>query len=222
MSGGADESKLRNCAPDVSPSPFRDPPNTATFTNSCIVNGLHPIRLVTHDAEDGAWQFLCGDPGEASDVRVVGLGSIIQLDASIGELADLPLGWRAWRSAHGEPWRWAKNPRLLTEEEFRATFRERMLDITGREDDVYPDGVIDIEPYVEAIADSDLKGVGLIPGAPPTNVYLAGDGRYTHVLYRCNRSNVYLVVVVSMKPDDVYGHYVLDLGKEYGLDSAVS
>jgi hypothetical protein len=59
--------------------------------------------------------------------------------------------------------------------------------------------------------------MSLIPDVPPANVYLSGDGQFTHVLYRLNRSNVYLVVVVKVKPDDVLGHYVLDLGKEYGL-----
>lgn len=197
--------------------PFHDPPNTASFTTACVVNGSHPILLVTHDAEDGAWQFLCGDANEAADGRVVGLNSIVKLDASVGELADLPLGWRGWRSAAGEPWQRAKTPRLLSEDEFRATFRERMLDIKGREDDLYPEGVIDVEPYLTVVPDNDLEGMSLIPGAPPANVYLSGDGQFTHVLYRLNRSNVYLVVVVKMKPDDVLGHYVLDLGKEYGL-----
>jgi hypothetical protein len=36
---------------------------------------------------------------------VVGLGSIVELDPSVCELADLPLGWRAWRSSKTEPWR---------------------------------------------------------------------------------------------------------------------
>lgn len=181
------------------------------------MDGSHSILLVTHDAEDGAWQFLCGDANEAADGRVVGLGSIVKLDASVAEIAELPLGWRAWRSAPEEPWRKAKTARLLSEDEFRATFRERMLDIIGREDDLFPDGVIDIEPYLTVVPESDLQGMSLIPDAPPTNVYLSGDGQFTHVLYRLNRSNVYLVVVVKMKPDDVLGHYVVDLGKEYGL-----
>ena len=196
---------------------FQDPTNTASFTTACVLNEAHPIRLVTHDADDGAWQFLCGDANDSADARVVGLGSIVELDSSVADLADLPLGWRAWRSAAGEPWRRAKRPRLLSEQEFRATYRERMLEIKGREDDLYPDGVIDIEPYLEVIPDGDLEGMSLIAEAPPTNVYLSGDGQCTHVLYRLNRSNVYLVVVVKMKPDDVLGHYVLDLGKEYGL-----
>jgi hypothetical protein len=50
------------------------------------------------------WQFLCGATNETEDARIVGLRSIRELDPSVAELADLPLGWRAWRSAPGELW----------------------------------------------------------------------------------------------------------------------
>jgi hypothetical protein len=42
------------------------------------------------------------------DTRVVGLGEIVQLDASITELADLALGWHVWRHSRRSPWRRAK------------------------------------------------------------------------------------------------------------------
>jgi hypothetical protein len=38
--------------------PFEDPPNVATYTVRQIVEDGHPILQVSHDAEDGAWQFL--------------------------------------------------------------------------------------------------------------------------------------------------------------------
>ena len=106
--------------------------------------------------------------------------------------------------------------RLLSESEYRATFVPPMLEITSREDDVYTEGVIDVEPYVAAIPESDLDGMRLLPDAPPAAVYLSGDGRFNHILYPCNRSNVYLVIIVKIRPDDVVGHYVLALGKECG------
>ena len=95
-----------------------------------------------------------------------------------------------------------------------------MIDIKDREDVVQPEGVIDLAPYIEAIPDSDLIGVGLLSAAPPSAVYRASDGRFDHVLYPCNRSNVYLVIVVALAPDRVYGHCILDLNREYGLGAA--
>ena len=89
----------------MTPWPFEDAPNTASLTTVHVLNRSRPILLVTHDAEDGAWQFLCGTTNDSSDARVVGLNTVLQLDPSLAELADLPPGWRAWRDAPGEPWR---------------------------------------------------------------------------------------------------------------------
>lgn len=84
--------------------PFDDPTNVATITTTKVLHENHPILLVTHDEEDGGWQFLCGTTNNAQDGRVVGLGCIYEQDSSVGELADLPLGWRAWRESPGSPW----------------------------------------------------------------------------------------------------------------------
>jgi hypothetical protein len=83
--------------------PFTDSPNTASITTRQVLEGA-PILLVTHDADDGCWQFLCGTTNESEDARVVGLGQMYKRDVTLGELADLPEGWRASRSAAGLPW----------------------------------------------------------------------------------------------------------------------
>src|SRR5687768_15131268 len=110
------------------------------------------------------------------------------------------------------------SPRLLSETEFKATFSDRMVDINGREDLVSSEGVIDLEPYLRA-AESSMVPVELLPDVPPSAVYRTSDDRFDHVLYRCNRSNMYMVVVVALRQDDVYGHYLLDLGKEYDVST---
>jgi hypothetical protein len=84
--------------------PFDDPENVATFTVRQITEGKQPILLVSHDADEGMWQFLTGEPIDMADALLVSLRSVYRLDPSIGELADLPLGWQARRSAVGEPW----------------------------------------------------------------------------------------------------------------------
>jgi hypothetical protein len=109
----------------------------------------------------------------------------------------------------GRPMTVKRTPRRLTEGEFKATIVGRMVDIKGREDVVRPDGVIALDPYLRAVA-ADIAPLELLPDAAPAGVYTGG--RYDHVLYPCNRSNVYLVVVVTR--DDVHGHYVLDLQED--------
>jgi Domain of unknown function (DUF4262) len=84
---------------------FPDPPNAAVFTVRQIVEEGRPILSVSHDGEDGAWQFLTGGPCALADGRVVCLAEMVRRDPSVAELAHLPLGWRAWRTAAGAPWR---------------------------------------------------------------------------------------------------------------------
>jgi hypothetical protein len=84
--------------------PFADPENVATMTVRQITQGGQPILLVSRDAEDGTWQFLTGGPVETADAVLVSLREVYRIDPSVAELADLPLGWQAWRSSAGEPW----------------------------------------------------------------------------------------------------------------------
>ena len=83
------------------------------FTNVRILDGEDWVHVVTHDEEDGAWQFL-PSRGQASmeEAAVVGLKRMVEIDPRINELADLPLGWHAWRGNKNDPWtRSPKNAR---------------------------------------------------------------------------------------------------------------
>ena len=83
--------------------PFEDPPNVAVITTQAVLDGAW-IARVSIDEEEGGWQFhALPDPLE-EDARVVALRRIYQLDPSIAELADLPLGGRAWRTAPDAAW----------------------------------------------------------------------------------------------------------------------
>lgn len=85
--------------------PFEDAENTAVFTTKSIAGGAGWIRYVSHDAEDGAWQFhSCAPPPSIDESAVVSLKSIVDRDRSILSLADLPLGWNAWRTSNSSPW----------------------------------------------------------------------------------------------------------------------
>jgi hypothetical protein len=95
--------------------PFPDPPNTAVFTTVHVLERRSPITIVTHDADDGGWQFLCGTTNADADARVVGLGRVLDLDPTVAELADLPFGWRAWRGKPKEPWQ--RSPRATAADE---------------------------------------------------------------------------------------------------------
>lgn len=83
---------------------FEDAPNTAALTTRSVLEDGAPILLVTHDLEDGGWQFIGGPTADSAEGRIVGLGNICARDGSLLELADLPEGWRAWRAHADAPW----------------------------------------------------------------------------------------------------------------------
>lgn len=83
--------------------PFPQPRECAVLTTAGILR-QRPILYVTRDTADGGWQFLEGTCAPLAAARVVALGHLVDQDPSLGELADLPPGWGAWRRAVGEPW----------------------------------------------------------------------------------------------------------------------
>jgi hypothetical protein len=85
---------------------FGDPPNVAVIVTKSVVYEQDWIAFVSHDYEDGAWQFhgSQSNPMQENDALVASLQSIVQLDDSVRNLSDLPVGWHAWRTAREMPW----------------------------------------------------------------------------------------------------------------------
>lgn len=91
--------------PPPEPSwPFADPPETEVITLGRILKGDAPLRLVTHDEDDGSWQFLDGEQVFEEDAALVSLGFMATLEPGILELGDLPIGWCARRDTPEGPW----------------------------------------------------------------------------------------------------------------------
>jgi hypothetical protein len=84
--------------------PFQEGKNRAVFTTKPVIQQGHPILLVSHDAE-GDWQFLCGSTNRPEDGAVVALGEMLKRDPSLGKVADLPEGWRAFRKNLKSQWK---------------------------------------------------------------------------------------------------------------------
>lgn len=88
--------------------PFEDPTNVAVFTTEQIMSGSAQICCVSHDEDDGAWQFYPNAEVTVEDVKLVALHRVFSLDNSLKDIADLPLGWRAERQGPNEPWQRSK------------------------------------------------------------------------------------------------------------------
>jgi hypothetical protein len=83
--------------------PFHDGRNRAVFTTRPVLEEKLPILIVNHD-EDGDWQFLYGTTNRPKNGRIVSLERIFEWDRTLAEVADLPEGWTASRTAIGAAW----------------------------------------------------------------------------------------------------------------------
>lgn len=84
---------------------FSDPENTACLTCNHVLDQGADIVYVTHDADDGMWQFLCGlEEHESEDAKMISLGQISKVDASVNDLHEMPLGFGATRENRNAKW----------------------------------------------------------------------------------------------------------------------
>ena len=83
---------------------FLDAKNTMAITTKRIVSGKSDILLVSHDEDDGMWEFLDGEDVCEDNALVVSMYEMVQIDESINKLYDLPLGWVAHRKSKTADW----------------------------------------------------------------------------------------------------------------------
>lgn len=71
-----------------------------------VIDGEMPALIVIHDDEDD-WLIGDGvnDPNQDNACGVVHIGHIVDMDPSIREALDLPIGYSASRSTATSPWR---------------------------------------------------------------------------------------------------------------------
>lgn len=115
------------------PWPFEEPPDMEAITLRPILEGEQPILAVFHDVADRGWQFLAGDEEpDLDDGRVVELAAMVAVDPSVADLADLPIGWVAWRESPDEPWQ--RGPHYP--EDFDELAKEAVEDLWALQDEL--------------------------------------------------------------------------------------
>ncbi len=84
---------------------FSDPENTACMVCSHVLEKQAPILYVSHDDDDGMWQFLCGaENHETQDAKIIALVEAVNLDSTINALYEMPLGVGATRESINDDW----------------------------------------------------------------------------------------------------------------------
>ncbi len=88
---------------------FLEDKNTMVITTKNIIQQKKEIRLVSHDEEDGMWEFLENEEVDEDSAAIVSLFEMVKIDHSINELFDLPLGWTAYRESKDTLWTRSSN-----------------------------------------------------------------------------------------------------------------
>jgi hypothetical protein len=102
---------------------------------------------------------------------------------------------------------------LLTSEQYLATFGESRNRVGPDEPPPF-----DFWPYFEAIPVADFDGHDCSAGVVE-NAWRMSRGGFEHVLVNSEDRNVFMVLVLDRESGVVYGHRLLDLNREYGLDA---
>lgn len=83
---------------------FSDAENKAIFTCNHVTDLKSPILYASHD-NDGDWQFLCGqDDHTEKNAKIISLKNAVELDTTLNQLFEMPIGVGAERNAVGEKW----------------------------------------------------------------------------------------------------------------------
>jgi hypothetical protein len=82
------------------------PSDLGGFISKTVLEGSAPVLYVAHQ-HDNSWAMTDadGDPNEEGALIVACIWDAIGHDASLSEIAWLPLGWEAVRDGPGEEWR---------------------------------------------------------------------------------------------------------------------
>jgi len=83
---------------------FNDFPNTMMLTTRDVMIEKRPILYVSHDSDDGMWQFHSGEDVNMDKAMLISLKEIVDYDFTILHIANLPLGWIAWRDNLQASW----------------------------------------------------------------------------------------------------------------------
>jgi hypothetical protein len=85
---------------------FKEPENTACFMCDHVLNRLRPILYVSHDSGDGTWQFMCGETDHTeANAKIISLREATEIDLTINDLHDMPLGVGAERATADSQWK---------------------------------------------------------------------------------------------------------------------
>ncbi len=104
--------------------------------------------------------------------------------------------------------------KLLTKPEFLETFAHPMSRV-GRDEDP----PCDFWSYVDSIPQADFEEHDCSAG-DVTYAWNNPAGTFQHILIDSEHPNIFMVVVIHLQTRTVFGHHLLDLNREYGIEAS--
>ncbi len=99
---------------------------------------------------------------------------------------------------------------LLTEKEYKNTMTSEFVDCThsaenfnSKEFDEYVNGNL-----IEMLGKMNID-----------LIYETKDGKFRHIIFNTQLHNVHYIVIINLTEKTILGHYVLDLNKEYSINT---
>ena len=84
--------------------PFDCGLNQLAIATKFVMDQTKPILAILHD-DEGDWQVLCDTTNNPDDGMVVCLGCLYTRFPLIGQFANLPRGWEAYRTNESSTWK---------------------------------------------------------------------------------------------------------------------
>ena len=106
-----------------------------------------------------------------------------------------------------------ENIRELNKNQYLQTMGNNMKNATN---EAYPS--VDIWNYAKLLLDNNLISKYGFDNQIIEAVYVNDENTYHHILLFTDKPNCYVVIVVNVIQRTIFGHYILDLNKEYDIN----
>lgn len=100
----------------------------------------------------------------------------------------------------------------LTAEQYKATISDKMRDLTDTDlaDSDFP--AIAIWEYVKELVEDDIVLAYVYESEVVEKLYRNGE-LYDHVLLPSHEENVFVVIIIDLETEEVFGHHILDVNQ---------
>ena len=101
----------------------------------------------------------------------------------------------------------------LTPDQFKNTMTGTMNNVTES-----AEPTVDIWPYVQLLVSKEIVSEYVFQNNLVESVYSNQDNSFHHILLPTADQNIFIVIIVNNLKENIEGHYILNLNKEYGVE----